>query len=304
MARYLVTGGAGFIGTNLVIRLLADGHFVRVLDNYSSGKFKSRLNTGAEYVAGDIRSMQDLLKACEGIDGVFHTAAVPRVPYSIQHPFETNENNITGTLNVLIAARDQKVKRVVFSSSGSVYGNNEVGKKLVETMAPAPMTPYALHKMTGEYYCKMFSGFYNLETVSLRYFNVYGPFLDPNGAYALVIGRFLRLLSEGKPMTVCGDGEFYRDYTHVSDIVNGNILAMTKSAVGKGEIINLGFGKAHSVNELVKIIGGSFEFIPPRPGDPLFNEADNTLAKKLLGWEPTIGLEEGVGKLKKEMGLN
>lgn len=300
MSKYLVTGGAGFIGTNLVIKLIADGHFVRVIDNFSAGKIPNRLDTGAEYIEGDIRNMTDIQKACLGMDGVFHTAAVPRVPYSIEHPLETNENNITGTLNVLVAARDQKVKRVVFSSSGSVYGNNEVGKKLVESMPPAPMTPYALHKLAGEYYCKMFSEFYNLETVSLRYFNVYGPFLDPNGAYALVIGKFLRQLSEGKPMTVCGDGELYRDYTHVSDVVAANILAMTKDTVGKGEVINAGFGKAHSVNELVKIIGGPFEFVPPRPGDPRFNEADNTLAKKLLGWEPKIKLEDGVKELKAE----
>lgn len=300
MSKYLVTGGAGFIGTNLVVQLLTQGHFVRVLDNYSAGKREDRIQPGAEYVEGDIRNLTDLKKACEGMDGVFHTAAVARVPYSIEHPLETNDNNITGTLNVLVAARDAKVKRVVFSSSGSVYGNNVVGRKLVETMPLSPMTPYALHKMTGEYYSKMFNEFYGLETVSLRYFNVYGPYLDPNGAYALVIGRFLRLLSEGKPMTVCGDGELYRDYTHVSDIVSANILAMQKDTVGKGEIINVGFGQAHSVNELVKMIGGPFEFIPPRPGDPLYNEADNTLARQVLGWEPKIPLSEGVRQLKSE----
>lgn len=298
--KYLVTGGAGFIGTNIVRKLLADGHTVRVLDNYFGGKREDRIQAGAEYLEGDIRSMSDLKTAMDGIDGVFHTAAVPRVPYSIEHPLETNENNITGTLNVLVAARDAKVKRVIFSSSGSVYGNNEIGKKLVETMPIAPMTPYALHKATGEFYCKIFSEFYNLETVSLRYFNVYGPYLDPNGAYALVIGKFFRLVSEGKPMTICGDGEYYRDFTHVEDVVSANLLAMTSPNVGKGEIINVGYGKAHSVNELVKIIGGPTEFVAARPGDPRYNEADNTLAKKLLNWEPNIDLAEGVKRLRSE----
>lgn len=303
MSHYLVTGGAGFIGANLVKQLLEGGHRVRVLDNFSAGRFANRLQKDAEYIEGDIRQLNDVAQAARGIDGVFHLAAVPRVPYSIEHPIETNEHNITGTLNVLIAARDAKVKRLVFSSSGSVYGNNEIGKKLVETMPVCPLTPYALHKASGEMYCRIFPELYGLETVSLRYFNVYGSYLDPNGAYALVIGKFLRLRSEGKPLTVCGDGEYSRDFTHVADVVEANILAMNKTTVGKGEIINIGFGKSHTVNELVKLIGGPFEFVPPRVGDPRYNEAENSLAKKLLGWEPAIALEDGVARLKKEWGI-
>lgn len=300
MARYLVTGGAGFIGTNLTKQLLADGHEVVVFDNYSAGKFKNRIQKGAHYIKGDIRKLNQLRRAVKGMDGIFHVAAVPRVPYSIEHPLETNENNITGTLNVLVAARDAKVKRVVFSSSGSVYGNNEVGKRLVETMPPSPLTPYALHKLAGEAYCRMFAEFYGLETVSLRYFNVYGPFVDPNGAYALVIGKFMRQLSQGEPMTICGDGEYYRDYTHVSDVVAANILAMTSPNVGKGEVLNVGFGQAYSVNQLAKMIGGPTTPVPARSGDPRFNEADSSLAEKLIGWKPKIPLSEGIKTMKAE----
>lgn len=303
MSKYLVTGGAGFIGANLVKELLARGHQVRILDNYCAGKFKERLQPKAHYIKGDIRNIKAVKKAGKGADGIFHLAAVPRVPYSIAHPVETNENNITGTLNVLVAAKDGGVKRVVFSSSGSVYGNNEIGKKLAEFMPPNPITPYALQKLTGERYCKIFSSLYGLQTVTLRYFNIYGPYLDPNGAYALVIGKFFNLLSQNKPMTVCGDGEFYRDYTHVADAVRANILAMEVATVGKGEVINIGFGRARSVNELVKIIGGPVVKVPVRAGDPRFNEADNTLAKKLLGWKPVINLEEGIEQMRKEWNL-
>lgn len=304
MSHYLVTGGAGFIGTNLVKQLLAEGHQVRVLDNFSAGRFPDRIQPGAEYIEGDIRNMDDVAKAMKGIEGIFHVAAVPRMPYSVEHPQETNENNVTGTLNVLVAARDAKAERVVYSSSQSVYGNMEFGQKLTETLQPHPLSPYGLQKHIGELYCRLFSELYGLPTVTLRYFNVYGPFSDPNGAYALVIGKFLKQRSERKPMTICGDGEYYRDYTYVADVVRANILAMTGERVGKGEIINVGYGKAHSVNELAKLIGGEAVFIPPRVGDPRYGEADNTRARELLGWKPTISLEEGIEQLKKEWGLN
>lgn len=302
MSHYLVTGGAGFIGTNLVKELLARDHEVRVLDNYSGGKFDNRVQAGAEYVEGDIRNPGDLEKAMAGIDGVFHTAAVPRMPYSVEHPQETNENNVTGTLNMLVAARTAGVKRVVYSASSSAYGDQNIFP-FVETMKPHPMSPYGLQKYVGEEYCRLFYELYGLETVSLRYFNVYGPYLDPNGAYALVIGKFLRQKRAGEPMTVCGDGEYYRDYTHVSDIVAANILAMESGSVGHGEVINVGNGQPHSVNELVKLIGGEFKFIDPRPGDPRKTEADNALAKKLLGWQPKMALKDGIAALKKEWGI-
>lgn len=303
MAHYLVTGGAGFIGTNLVKELLAQGHTVRVIDNYIGGKREDRFQTGAEYIEGDIRNLDDITKAMQGIDGVFHLAAVPRVTYSVEHPVETNDHNVTGTLNVLVAARDAKVKRVIFSTSSSIYGGNKGEVAMTEDMKPEPMSPYALHKLAGQLYCRLFSELYGLETVSLCYFNIYGPYLDPEGAYALVIGKFLRQRKNNEPLTICGDGEYFRDYTHVSDAVRANILAMESDRVGKGEVINIGNGRPYSVNQLAKLIGGPTTFIPPRLGDVRYTKADITKAKTLLGWEPTIQLPEGIAELKKEWGL-
>ncbi|MBI2444518.1 MAG: NAD-dependent epimerase/dehydratase family protein [Candidatus Magasanikbacteria bacterium] len=303
MSLYLVTGGAGFIGTNLVKKLLADGHAVRVLDNWRAGRFPERVQPGAEYLTGDIRNSDDVRQAMSSIEGVFHLAAAPRVPYSIEHPQETNEHNITGTLNVLVAARDAGVKRLVYSASSSVYGNLEMKKKLSESTPPHPLSPYALQKLAAEHYCRLFAELYGFPTVSLRYFNVYGSYLDPNGAYALVIGKFLRQRKAGEPLTICGDGQYWRDFTEVEDVVQANILAMTSPAVGKGEVINIGYGQARSVQELAALIGGPTVAIPERPGDPRFSEADNSLAKQLLNWQPTISLEEGIGRLKREWGI-
>lgn len=302
MAKYLVTGGAGFIGTNLVKQLLQQGHEVVVYDNYSSGKIESRIQSGATYIEGDIRNYEDLKKAMTGVDGVFHVAAIPRMPYSVEHPLETNENNVTGTITVLLAARDAGVKRVVYSASSSAYGNQKT-MPFVETMKTAPMSPYGLQKYIGEEYSRLFFELYGLETVSLRYFNVYGPFSDPNGAYALVIGKFLQQKKNGEPMTVCGDGEYYRDYTHVSDVARANILAMTSTKAGHGEVINIGNKHPYSVNQLVKLIGGEFVNTPDRQGDPRRTEADITKAKELLDWEPTVTLEEGIKALKSEWGI-
>jgi len=301
--KYLVTGGAGFIGTNLVKRLLSDGHDVVVLDNYAGGKKEERIQAGAMYIEGDIRNDEDLKKSMSGVDGVFHMAALPRVTFSVEKPWETHDVNINGTLKVLLAARDNGIKRVIFSSSSSTYGAEEK-KMLVEDGAvKIPISPYALHKLTGEHYCRLFSELYGLETVNLIYFNVYGPYFDPEGAYALVIGKFLDQKKKKLPMTVCGDGEYYRDYTHVNDVVEANILAMNGEKVGKGETINIGYGEPHTVNELVKLIGGEFVNVPARPGDPRFSGADNTKAKELLGWKPTVSLEDGIQSLKQEMGL-
>lgn len=302
MSHYLVTGGAGFIGSNIVKRLLTEGHQVRVFDNYSGGKKKERFFSGVEYIEGDIRNQEELKKAMMGIEGVFHTAAIPRMPYSVEHPWETNENNVTGTLNVLLAAREAKVKRIVYSASSSAYGDQSV-QPYVETMKTHPMSPYGLQKFIGEEYCRLFSSLYGLKTVSLRYFNVYGPLMDPEGAYALVIGKFLKQRKENQPLTICGDGEYYRDYTNVADVVEANILAMTSDQVGSGEVINIGNHDPHSVNELAELIGGEKINVPDRPGDPRRTDADNTLAKKLLGWEPKINLKEGVEALKKEWGI-
>lgn len=296
--RFLITGGAGFIGTNLVKELLAQGHEVVVFDNYAAGKKEEHIRPGALYVEGDIRNLEELSNVCrQSFDGIFHLAALPRVTFSVRHPIETNAVNVDGTLNVLLAARDNKIKRVVFSSSSSVYGNQEK-YPVKEDFICSPISPYALHKFVGEHYCRLFSDLYDVETVNLRYFNVYGPYFDPDGAYALVIGKFLKQKKEGRPLTVCGDGEYFRDYTHVFDIARANILAMESDKVGKGEVLNIGNGEPHSVNEIVKIIGGEFVFVPHRPGDVRLTYADNGKAKEILGWEPTILLEEGIRRLK------
>lgn len=300
--KYLVTGGAGFIGTNIVKRLLADGHDVRVIDNYIAGKKEERFFEGVEYVEGDIRNMSDVEKVMAGIDGVFHQAAVPRVTYSVEHPVETNDHNVVGTLNVLTAARDAGVKRVVFATSSSVYGSDDK-VELKEDMSKRPQSPYALQKLAGQEYCRIFSELYGLETVATCYFNIYGPYMDPEGAYALVIGKFLKQLSEGKPMTICGDGEYFRDYTHVDDAVEANILAMNSPNAGRGEMINIGNNNPYSVNQLADLIGGERTTIDPRPGDPRYACADNTKAKELLGWAPSIPLAEGIAQLKKDWGV-
>lgn len=301
--KYLITGGAGFVGTNLAIELKKQGHEVVVIDNYAGGRMESRIVEGVEYFEGDIRNREDLNKAMQGVEGVFHMAALPRVTFSVENPEETHDVNVNGTLQVLLAARDNGVKRVVFSSSSSSYGDQEVFPLKEDSMIKSPIAPYALHKFIGEHYCRLFADLYNLETVSLIYFNVYGPYCDPDGAYALVIGKFLKLVSEGKPMTVCGDGEYFRDYTYVTDVVNANILAMTKDTVGSGESINVGNNDPKSVNDIVNLIGGEFESVPERPGDVRYTKADITKAQELLGWNPTVTLEQGIGMLKKEWGL-
>ncbi|PJA89802.1 MAG: LPS biosynthesis protein WbpP [Candidatus Magasanikbacteria bacterium CG_4_9_14_3_um_filter_32_9] len=303
MAKYLVTGGAGFIGTNIVIQLLEQGHSVRVIDNYAGGKMENRIQDGAEYFEGDIRSMEDLNKAMDGIDGVFHLAALPRMSFSIEHPEETNDVNVSGTLKVLIAARDNNVKRIVYSASSSAYGGTEDKEPINEERKSNPKSPYALQKYVGEQYTRLFSELYGLEGVSLRYFNVYGSYMNPEGDYALVVGKFLKQAKEGKPLTICGDGEYYRDYTHVSDVARANILAMTKDTVGSGEVINIGNGNPQSVNTLAKLIGGETVNVPDRPGDMRRSHADNTKAKELLDWEPTVKFEDGIAELKKEMGI-
>ncbi len=305
MSQYLITGGAGFIGANLVKKLLEDGHLVKIVDNFVGGKKEERIHKGAEYIEGDIRDLDLLVREMKGVDGVFHMAALPRVVYSVEHPQETHDVNVNGTLNVLLAARDAGVKRIVFSSSSSTYGDQPKEKYPLkeDEIIKKPLAPYALHKFIGEHYCRVFSELYGLKTVSLIYFNVYGPFCDPDGAYALVIGRFLKLRKLNQPLTVRGDGEYYRDYTHVDDVVRANILAMTKESVGSGETINIGNNHPYSVNTLATLIGGERVSVDPIPGEARFAQADITKAKKLLDWEPTISLEDGIAELKKEWGI-
>lgn len=303
MSKYLVTGGAGFIGANTVNFLLSEGHEVTSLDNYAGGKKESRIHSGARYIEGDIRDLEELNLVCkEGYDAIIHLAALPRVTYSVERPLETHDVNVNGTLNVLLAAKDNSIKRVVFASSSSIYGNHD-SFPTNEDLVANPISPYALHKLTGETYSRLFSILYGLETVCLRYFNVYGPYFDPEGPYALVIGKFLEQVKKGEPMTICGDGEYLRDYTHAHDVSRANLLALTSDKVGKGEVINIGSGNPFTVNQLVKIIGGKSIKVPERPGDVRKTHADISKAINLLGWEPKIMLEEGIAELKKEWGI-
>jgi len=298
--KVVVTGGAGFIGSHVVDALIIKGFTVHVIDNLSSGK-KEQVHPKAIFHKADIRKLETIQPIIKGATYVFHLAAVPRVQYSIEHPAETNEVNVSGTLNVLIAAKEGGVKRVIYSASSSAYGDQKK-MPLVETMIPNPKSPYGLQKHVGELYARVFSEVHGLETVSLRYFNVYGSRLDPSGAYALAIGKFLRQRKEGKSITIWGDGTQTRDFTHVRDVVRANLLASESKKVGKGEVLNIGAGRNFSVNELAGLIGGKVVHEPPRiePHDTL---ADNSLAKKLLGWKPEVSLEEGIAELKKEFGI-
>lgn len=292
---FLVTGGAGFIGSHISQALLARGYRVRVLDNLSTGSLHN-IPKGVEFIEASITNLPSIQKAFQNVEGVFHTAALPRVQVSIERPQETNEVNITGTLNVLLAAKAAGVKRVVYSASSSAYGD-QTTLPLHEGMKLHPKSPYGLQKYVGEHYMRLASMFWGLETVSLRYFNVYGPRMAFEGAYVTVIAIFLRQQSLNQPLTITGDGTQTRDFTYVADIVEANLLAMESQKVGSGEVINIGAGNNHSVNEVAKIIGGPTMNIPPRvePHDTL---ADNRFAKELLGWTPKVSFKEGMEKTK------
>ncbi len=296
--KYVVTGSAGFIGSHIVDMLIARGDEVHGIDNFQTGK-RERLNPRAIFHEVDIRDAGKLPVIFKGALGVFHTAAQPRMQYSIQEPLLTNDINITGTLNVLLAARDTGVKRVVYSASSSAYGKKDT-MPLVEEMRSEPIIPYAIQKRVGEQYCEMVSKFYGLETVSLRYFNVYGPrqTTEADGPYATVIGIFLEQRAGGKPMGVVPDGNQRRDFTHVTDVARANLLAMESDKVGQGEIINIGTGANYSVLEIAKIIGGSWEFVVPRQGEVRETLASIKKAKELLAWEPEISFEKGMRELK------
>ncbi|MDO8593476.1 MAG: NAD-dependent epimerase/dehydratase family protein [bacterium] len=296
----VVTGGAGFIGSHLAAVLLAEGYAVKVVDNLSGGKRK-KVPQEAVFFELDINNTEELAKVIAGAEFVFHLAALPRVQYSIEHPLETNRANVDGTVSVLTAAHDANVKRVVYSASSSAYGDQAV-MPLTEDMLANPQSPYGLQKYIGELYCRLWSEVYGLPTVSLRYFNVYGPGASAEGAYALVIAKFLKQRTLGGPMTITGDGMQTRDFTHVRDVVRANILAAHSQKVGKGEVINVGAGQNVSVSRIAELIGGPIAHIAPRlePHDTL---ADNARAKELLGWMPNVSLEDGIAELKKEFGL-
>ena len=302
--KYVVVGGAGFIGSNIVDKLVEQNHEVVIIDNLSTGKMEN-VNPKAKLCVVDImkpHNAECLVDCMKGADTVFLLAAKARVQPSIENPVEYETNNTIGTLNVLKCASDAGVRRVVYSASSSAYGNTE---KLpsIESDPVNPLSPYGAQKYYGEVMCKMFSEVYGLETVSLRYFNIYGERQNVGGAYAMVIGIFVDQLLNGKPMTIRGDGEQRRDFTYVGDVVNANILASQSENVGNGEVINIGNGDNRSINDIADMIGGDRINVDPVI-EPKATLADNSKAEKLLGWKPTQNIEDWVPGYKKEMGLD
>lgn len=291
MKKALVTGGAGFIGSTIVQELLKKNVEVLVVDDLSAGQ-KERVPAHVPLHVIDIQDTKSLIKVCAGVDTIFHLAAIPSVPYSIDHQIHTNEVNVDGTLSVLVAAKEAGVRRVVFSSSCAVYGNpSEIPTS--EEAPIDPLSPYAAQKYIGEVYMRLFAQLYNIETVSLRYFNVYGPGMNLEGAYANVIGIFLKQRSSGTPLTVVGDGMQCRDFVHVSDIAAANILAATADTLGGGEVVNIGSGSELSVMDVAKMVGGEVSHLPARK-EPMRSCANSHKAHELLGWHPSKPPQEGV----------
>jgi len=296
----MVTGGAGFIGSHLVDALIEQGCRVRVLDNFATGR-GDQVNPAAELIEADIRDFTAIAQAFAGVDCVFHTAALPRVPLSIDKPIETHMTNVVGTLNVLVAARDAGVRRVVYSGSSSVYGDQSK-LPLSEDMAPNPLSPYALQKLVGEQYARLFHRLFGMQTLTLRYFNVYGPRMASEGAYVTVIGVFLRARREGRPLIIHGDGEQTRDFTHVTDVVGANLLAMDCS-VADGRALNIGYGRNTSVNRIAAMVGGATTTMPARAGDVRHTLADVSQAAQILEWRPQVPIEQGLSELIRLAGL-
>ena len=318
--KYTVTGGAGFIGSNLVDELISRGHEVVVIDNLSSGK-KENINPKATFVEADIiccrqghypssvykqfpcPSRDTLLveKAIKGSEAIFHLAALARVQPSIDNPVFYNKVNVDGTINLLKIANDAGVKRFVFSASSSAYGETEILPSK-ESDPIEPLSPYGLQKVIGEQYRKLFSTIYDIETVSLRYFNVFGERMSLDGGYRLVIPIFASQMINGKPMTVRGDGEQKRDFIYVGDVVEANILASTSKKVGNGEVLNIGSGESISINSIASFFGGEVEYVPALL-EPKNTLADNSLARNLLDWDPKTPVEQWIPKYKKELGI-
>jgi UDP-glucose 4-epimerase len=300
--RVLVTGGGGFIGSHLVERLLHDGHEVRVLDNFATGRRENLLDLGAdvELVEGDVQSYERAHTAVRGCELVFHQAALPSVPRSVQDPLTSNAVNVIGTLNILLAARDSGVRRVIYASSSSVYGANP-GLPKDETLATVPISPYAVAKLAGEGYCRSFTEVYGLETVALRYFNVFGRRQDPLSQYAAVVPRFITMLLDGRAPTIFGDGEQSRDFTAVENVVHANMLATEAPAERvAGLTMNAACGDRFTLNQLFEeireIVGADVTpvYEPPRVGDVKHSQADIRLARERLGYEPITSLREGL----------
>ncbi len=302
----VVTGGAGFLGSTLVPALIDAGYSVHVVDNLVSGK-KEHVPKGARLHVVDITDapvLEKLFLSLEPIYTVFHLAALPRVPFSIDFPKESHAVNVNGLLNVFEAARKAHVRRIVYSASSSAYGDQTV-MPLQEDMKPNPKSPYAAQKHYGELLAKQYNLHYGIETVCLRYFNIFGPNFDPNGPYAMAIGKFLTAQKNGKPLTITGDGSQTRDCVYATDVARANILASESSKVGKGEVINIGSGCNPSILEIARMIAGktgTIEHIAPRV-EPHDTKADISKAKKLLSWTPKMTIEKGIAELKKQNGI-
>lgn len=302
---YLITGGAGFIGSNIARRLVSLNKRVIILDNLSTGRLSNLddIKNKIKYIKGDITNLDLLNRAFKSVDFVLHQAALRSVPYSIDHPREANKVNVEGSLNVLMAAKKNGVKRVVYASSSSVYGERE-GALRKEDMETNPVSPYAVSKLAGEYYCRMFPSLYGLETVSLRYFNVFGPYQDPNSQYSAVIPIFIKAIASYKSPVIHDDGKQSRDFTYIDNVVLANILACTAKNAG-GEYINVATGERTSVleifNKICKILGKSIKpkFGPRRPGDVKHTQADILKAKRLLNYKPQVDFDEGLEKTVK-----
>jgi nucleoside-diphosphate-sugar epimerase len=300
--RYLVTGGAGFIGSNTVDELVRRGHDVVVLDDLSTGKIENLapVKTRIEFMEHSITDLDRVREACRGVDYVIHLAARPSVPRSVKDPLETNRVNVDGTLKVLIAARDAKVKRVVFAGSSSVYGETPTLPKR-EIMPPIPISPYGLSKLTGEMYGQVFHRVYGLEFVSLRYFNVFGPRQDPASPYSGVLSLFNAALMRGTRPTVNGDGEQSRDFTYIANVVQANLLACCASEA-PGLAINVGTGNRYTLNQTLGLLEGITgrpalaKYAPPREGDIRDSQADITRARQVLGYNPRVSFKEGLSR--------
>jgi len=302
MDRFLVTGGAGFIGSNISGKLVSQGCFVRVVDNLLTGK-QANLATlldKIDFIQADMGDPKVARAAMKDIDVVLHQGALPSVPRSVDDPAATHKHCVDATFTLLLAARDAKVKRFVFASSSSAYGDTPTLPK-VETMLPSPLSPYAVAKLAGEYYCSVFSKVFGLQTISLRYFNVFGPHQDPTSQYAAAIPAFVTAILQDKPPTIYGDGEQSRDFTYVDNVVEANLLA-ARAEQTKGEVINIACGKAITVNEIIdminEILGKDVKpiYAAPRSGDVKHSLADITLAKKLIAFKPKISFRQGLEK--------
>ena len=301
MAHYLVTGGAGFIGSHLAEALVKRGDTVRVVDSLVTGKRQNLAHLPTvDFLHGDLADADVAHDAVRGVDYVLHQAAIPSVPRSVEDPVTSNRANIVASLNLLVAARDAGVKRVVYAGSSSAYGNTPTLPK-VETMPTAPLSPYALQKLVAEQYCQMFTRLYGLETVTIRYFNVFGPRQDPSSAYSGVISLFISALCDGRRPTIYGDGGQTRDFTYIANVVDG-VLRATEAPAASGEVINVATAGRVSLNELVaavrSLVGATVEpiYAETRAGDVRDSQADISKARTLLGYEPIVSFEEGLGR--------